>query len=150
MANISRPFVDPWSGFLLVFQYAAGFAVAAAYFANLLPLWAGFLIATFLMNLSFTTWHEASHGNFSRVVWLNRWLGIVASLYSLYPGYFARRREHLAHHRWEGDAQHDPVYPRIQTGFWAFPLMLSPCKKCCSWCVMRQRTEALFLFLRQT
>ncbi|NUM88049.1 MAG: fatty acid desaturase [Bdellovibrionales bacterium] len=78
------------------------------------------LLATLLMNLSFTAWHEAAHGTLWRSARLNALVGILASLLSLYPGWFARRREHLAHHRYEGDPERDPVWARVQTGFWGF------------------------------
>lgn len=82
------------------------------------------LAGTWLMNLSFTAWHESSHANFSSKGWLNDVVGIVTSFASVYPGYFARRREHLVHHRYEGIEGKDPVYPRIQTTFWRFPFRL--------------------------
>lgn len=91
-----------------------------AEWAGHLPFWAASLLATLLMNLTFTVWHETSHANFSRAGWVNHAAGILASFLSVYPGYFARRREHLAHHRWEGDPAHDPVFPRIQDGPIAF------------------------------
>lgn len=85
----------------------------------------GLLIGSYLMNLSFTAWHESSHSNFSTSAWLNDISGIVASGFSTYPGYFARRREHLIHHKWEGQPGKDPVYLRIQdTNFWKFPFRL--------------------------
>ena len=101
----------PW----IVWQHAAG---------NL-PFWAGFLLASILMNLSFAAWHEPSHGNFSSWETVNHAAGFLASFFSLYPGYFARRREHLIHHRWEGVPGKDPVYARIQTGFLGFPFRLA-------------------------
>ena len=51
-------------------------------------------------------------------------MGWIASLTSIYPGYFARRREHLIHHRWAGDEAKDPVYSRIQSTFLSFPKVL--------------------------
>lgn len=84
------------------------------------PFWVAALLGTLAMNLSFTVWHETSHANFSRSTIGNHALGILASFFSVYPGYFARRREHLAHHRWEGHPEQDPVYPRIQGSVWIF------------------------------
>lgn len=89
-----------------------------------IPWWVAVLAGTWLMNLSFTAWHEPAHRNFSRVGWLNTAAGWLASFASVYPGYFARRREHLIHHRFEGQEGKDPVYPRIQTSFWQFPVTL--------------------------
>jgi beta-carotene hydroxylase len=99
-------------------------AVIALHAAGWMPLVVGLLINTFLMNLSFTAWHEACHGNFSKSRAINTAFGVLTSFASIYPGYFARRREHLCHHRFEGDATQDPVYPRIQVSLLAFPLQV--------------------------
>ena len=102
---------------------AAGLAaVVALHASGHVPLLLGLVINTFLMNLSFTAWHEACHGNLSKSRALNTAFGIATSFASIYPGYFARRREHLCHHRYEGDATQDPVYPRIQGSLLSFPL----------------------------
>ncbi len=121
----TRALIDLRTALLLAFQTAGLAALYVLHVSVSLPWWAAGVLATLLMNLSFTTWHECSHGNFSRSQWINHTAGVVSSFFSLYPGYFARRREHLAHHRWEGDEKMDPVYPRIQAGFFAFPFLLS-------------------------
>lgn len=78
-------------------------------------------ICCFIMNMSFTFWHECSHENLSSNRRLNIVTGIIASFFSFFPGYFARRREHLVHHRYEGIPGKDPVYYRIQnTNFYKF------------------------------
>ncbi len=86
--------------------------------------WLLLLLSTLLMNLSFTAWHEASHGNLSGSKTLNEFIGILSSIFSAYPGYYARKREHLAHHRFEGIEGKDPVFERIQTKFILFPIHL--------------------------
>jgi beta-carotene hydroxylase len=86
--------------------------------------WVLLLLATLMMNLSFTAWHEASHGNLSKSNFLNEVVGIVSSIFSAYPGYYARKREHLAHHRFEGIEGKDPVFERIQVSFLLFPFHL--------------------------
>lgn len=88
------------------------------------PEWSVFLLAIVLMNLSFTAWHEAAHGNFSDSPFANHLLGVFSSIFTLGPGYFYRRREHLAHHRFEGEEKFDPVYPRVQCRPYMFPLRL--------------------------
>jgi beta-carotene hydroxylase len=98
--------------------------VMALHASGHMPLLVGLGINTFLMNLSFTAWHEACHGNLSKSRTVNTGFGIATSFASIYPGYFARRREHLCHHRYEGDATQDPVYPRIQGSLLSFPLRL--------------------------
>jgi beta-carotene hydroxylase len=105
---------------LLALQLVGMPACVWLHAAGYLPFWAAALLGSGLMNLSFTIWHEASHANFSRRAAWNHALGVASSFLSVYPGYFARRREHLAHHRWEGHPELDPVFPRIQTGAWMF------------------------------
>ena len=90
---------------------------------DLPTIWAC-VLGTVFMNLSFTAWHESSHQNFSLKQGWNTAFGVLMSFASIYPGYFARRREHLAHHRFEADAVRDPVYARIQCSLWAFPFRL--------------------------
>jgi beta-carotene hydroxylase len=42
----------------------------------------------------------------------------------IYPGYFFQRRDHLLHHKYQGDPDKDPVYPRTLCRPWAFPFHL--------------------------
>jgi fatty acid desaturase len=120
-----RPAIDLPTAALLLLQAIGAVALFPLAHTGTVPLWAAAIAACLLMNLSFTTWHECSHGNFSRYQRLNHTVGWLSSLFTLYPGYFARRREHLAHHRWEGDPKLDPVYPRIQMSLFAFPFRLT-------------------------
>lgn len=79
------------------------------------------VVCCFIMNMSFTFWHECSHENLTRSRTLNQAVGILSSFFSFFPGYFARRREHLVHHKFEGIPGKDPVYYRIQnTSFLKF------------------------------
>lgn len=121
----SRPKIDWQTSVLLLFMGLGLPFVFWALVQGKLSLPSALLLSTLLMNLSFAIWHEAVHGNFSTLARVNRAAGILASVASIYPGYFARRREHLAHHRWEGDKQKDPVYSRIQAGPIAFFLRLT-------------------------
>jgi beta-carotene hydroxylase len=119
-----RPFVDGPTAALIGLM-AAGFPLTGVLYQHgMLPAWAALLIGSALMNLSFTAWHEPAHQTFSRWRSLNSAAGWLASLLSVYPGYFARRREHLIHHRFEGQEGKDPVFPRIQSSAWTFPLAL--------------------------
>ena len=116
------PFLDI-ATFMVIMAMVAGFPLLIwATHLGVVPLWAAVVIGTVLMNLSFTAWHECSHRNFSRVKIFNDIGGVLAAAASCYPGYYARRWEHLVHHRWEGVPGKDPVYYRIQTNFWRFPL----------------------------
>jgi beta-carotene hydroxylase len=118
------PLVD-WrtAAVILLMTLGTPVLVWAVHAAYLHPL-SGLLIGSYLMNLSFTAWHEPAHHLFSKKRWLNTVAGWIASFASAYPGYFARRREHLVHHKYEGIPGKDPVYPRIQVSFWKFPLMI--------------------------
>ncbi|SVC57188.1 uncharacterized protein METZ01_LOCUS310042, partial [marine metagenome] len=116
-----RPFVDGITGILILSMVVGLPVVGWFYYNGTLPFWMAVVLGTLLMNLSFTAWHEPSHQNFSKFKWLNHIAGWIASVASIYPGYFARRREHLIHHRWAGDDVKDPVYPRIQSTFLSFP-----------------------------
>jgi fatty acid desaturase len=116
------PFLD-WITTGVILLMVGGFAALVwGQHAGYVPFWASIILGTLLMNLSFTAWHEPAHRNFSRVRVLNDIAGIIASAGSVYPGYYARRWEHLVHHRFEGIPGKDPVYYRIQTNFWRFPL----------------------------
>ena len=119
-----KPIVDGITGILVLSMVAGLPLVGWFYHRGVLPFWITIVFGTLLMNLSFTAWHETSHQNFSKFKWLNHLVGWIASLASIYPGYFSRRREHLIHHRWAGDKVKDPVYPRIQSTFLSFPKVL--------------------------
>ena len=119
-----RPTLD-WRTGLVVLAMTAGLpAIVVLHAAGRIPFWPALGVATLLMNLSFTAWHEPAHGNFSRSRRPNDLAGVLASFVSVYPGYFARRREHLVHHRFEGEEGKDPVYARIQASVLTFPLQL--------------------------
>ena len=119
-----KPILDCITGVLVLSMVVGLPVVGWFYHRGVLPFWVTVVLGTLLMNLSFTAWHESSHQNFSKFKWLNHVVGWIASLASIYPGYFARRREHLIHHRWAGDDAKDPVYSRIQSTFLSFPKVL--------------------------
>lgn len=119
-----RPYVDGPTA-ILIGLMAVGFPTAGVLsHRGVLPAWAALLVGSLLMNLSFTAWHEPAHQTFSRSRALNTAAGWLAAFVSVYPGYFARRREHLVHHKFEGQEGKDPVFPRIQATFWSFPVTL--------------------------
>lgn len=116
-----KPYLD-WRTLAVISIMVAGFPVLGwLHYHEIINPWFAVILGSLLMNLSFTAWHEPSHQNLSKSASINTVAGWIASFASVYPGYFARRREHLIHHKWEGQEGMDPVYPRIQTDFWNFP-----------------------------
>lgn len=89
-----------------------------------IPAWLAFLLGLAAYNLSFTIWHECAHGTVARRRGLCTAVGIATTLPMIYPGYFFQRREHLLHHKFQGDPDKDPVYPRTQCTPWMFPVQL--------------------------
>jgi beta-carotene hydroxylase len=120
----NRPSFDWLSGGVIILMTVGFPILGLLHYKGIIPSWGVVIIGTILMNLSFTAWHEPSHGNLSKSKTVNNIFGWVASFASVYPGYFARRREHLVHHKWQGQDGMDPVYPRIQTSFLNFPIKL--------------------------
>jgi beta-carotene hydroxylase len=120
----NRPSFDLFSGGVIVLMTVGLPILGLLHYKGMIPSWGTVIVGSILMNLSFTAWHEPSHGNLARSKIVNDIFGWVASFASVYPGYFARRREHLVHHKWQGQEGMDPVYPRIQTNFMNFPIKL--------------------------
>ncbi|MBI3551112.1 MAG: fatty acid desaturase [Elusimicrobia bacterium] len=90
-----------------------------------LPPWAAFVGGLLAFNFSFTLWHECVHKTVSKSEDVCLWLGRLVAFLSLYPGYGSLRRVHLLHHKYQGDPQKDPIYPRVQCPPWRFPFLLA-------------------------
>ncbi len=118
------PTIDYKTFFLIVLMCAGIVFNILLYEINKISIIPAIIIATALMNLSFTAWHECAHGIFSNKNKLNHFLGWITSFFSVYPGYYARKREHLLHHKYEGHPEKDPVYPRVQTKPFLFMWMV--------------------------
>lgn len=99
---------------LMIFVFFAQVLVGYYQYIGQLSFFSSLILSCVFMNMSFTLWHECSHGNLSRYKALNDLCGIISSFFSFFPGYYARKREHLIHHKYEGDSERDPVYQRIQ------------------------------------
>jgi beta-carotene hydroxylase len=93
-------------------------------FAGLLPLPVAFLVGLAAFNLSFTIWHECVHNTVASSRWICSVIGSLTAFIMIYPGYFFQRREHLLHHKYEGDPEKDPVFYRVQCTPWMFPIHL--------------------------
>ncbi len=83
-------------------------------FSGALPLWAGFLIATFNLSVSYLPSHEAQHNIIfpegSRWHWVNELVGWF-SLIPMWTPLSVLRVTHYEHHRHANDPELDPDYP---------------------------------------
>lgn len=80
---------------------------------GVLPLWAGFVIATLNISLSYLPSHEAQHDIIARpgekFRWLNELVGHVSTIPLVFPYRFLRLT-HLEHHKHSNDPLLDPDY----------------------------------------
>jgi beta-carotene hydroxylase len=89
-------------------------------------VWA-FLIALAAFNLSFTIWHESVHNTVAPNRTVSTIIGTITAFFLIYPGYNALKRDHLVHHKHQGEPDVDPVYPRVQCRPWLFPVHMFWC-----------------------
>ncbi len=80
---------------------------------DILPLWAGFLIATVNFLLFYLPSHEAQHSIIARpgerLRWLNELVGHVSSMPMAVP-FRVFRETHMEHHKYANDPELDPDY----------------------------------------
>ena len=80
---------------------------------GVLPLWAGFLIATANVTLSYLPSHEAQHDIIARpgtkLRWLNELVGHLSTIPLVIP-YKVLKLTHLEHHKHTNDPDRDPDY----------------------------------------
>ena len=80
---------------------------------GIIPLWAGFLIATLCACLAYLPSHEAQHGNYSRGNPKRRWIDSLVGNFTLitliYP-YEILRVTHMKHHAYTNHPEKDPDY----------------------------------------
>ena len=80
---------------------------------GVVPLWAGFLIATLNVSLSYLPCHEAQHGIIAKpgekLRWLNELVGWIGSIPLALP-YSVLRATHLEHHKHANNPDLDPDY----------------------------------------
>ena len=86
---------------------------------DILPLWAGFLIATVNVILCYLPSHEAQHDIIGRPGtrwrWLNELVGHVSTIPLVLP-YRVAKLTHLAHHRHTNHPERDPDYSMRANG----------------------------------
>ncbi len=82
-------------------------------FMDVIPLWAGFIVATINMMLCYLPSHEAQHSIIARpgekLRWLNELVGTVSSAPLVMP-YRVLRETHMEHHKYANDPELDPDY----------------------------------------
>ncbi|MDF1848437.1 MAG: fatty acid desaturase [Parvibaculaceae bacterium] len=83
---------------------------------DVIPLWAGFLIATANVALCYLPSHEAQHSNYANpgtpLRWLNELIGYVSTIPLVLPFKIARYT-HMLHHKHTNDPKLDPDYEVI-------------------------------------
>lgn len=84
------------------------------------PLWIHTLVAIWLVNLTFTVWHEGVHGTVFRSRWANDVVGLLGTYPSMLP-YFAIRRNHILHHEHTNDPERDPDHWFLEGSIWTLP-----------------------------
>ncbi len=114
--EIARKYIGgvPWGMVVWAFaNVATWFALWPLVLFGVIPLWAGFLIATLNMCLAYLPSHEAQHSNIAKeghpLRWLNELVGHISTLPMLYP-YRVLRVTHMAHHAYTNDPEKDPDY----------------------------------------
>lgn len=88
---------------------------------GVLPLWAGFIIATLNIMLSYLPSHEAQHDIIARpgekLRWLNEAVGHISIIPLVLP-YRVARATHLEHHKHTNDPALDPDYNVTSPNAW--------------------------------
>ena len=90
-------------------------------FTGMLPLWAGFLLSTFCITVSYLPSHEAQHSIIgtqgSRLRWLNELVGHVSTIPLLLP-YRIAWITHRQHHAHANHPELDPDYGNKGDSWW--------------------------------
>ncbi len=87
---------------------------------GVVPLWLGFLVASFCMMMSYLPGHEAEHNNIGGkgkpYRWLNELVGHLTFIPIVLP-FNLHRLSHLQHHAWANDPERDPDYATKADGW---------------------------------
>ncbi len=90
-------------------------------FLEVVPLWAGFLLATVSITISYLPSHEAQHSiiapNGSSLRWLNQLVGHVSTIHLVLP-YRIAWITHRQHHLHTNDPEIDPDYGNKGDTWW--------------------------------
>jgi fatty acid desaturase len=105
---------------LLAAMYALLIGNFTLYRLAPLPLVIHMLAATAAIHLSFTIWHEATHGNVSPRRWWNDLVGVIGIFPYMGPFYF-EKWIHLKHHALLNRVD-DPNFNYVDGPFWQLPI----------------------------
>jgi fatty acid desaturase len=105
---------------LLLAQWTLFIGNFAVYWKDPLPLGVHIAIGTLAVHLSFTIWHEATHGSISNRRWLNNAAGILG-MFPYSTPFFLQRYVHLDHHKYLNEPLKDPNQIYADGPFWQLP-----------------------------
>jgi beta-carotene hydroxylase len=113
----------PWLMVIWAFgNLACWLALWPLVLLDIVPLWLGFIIATFNVSLVYLPTHDAQHDIIARpgqkLRWLNELLGHATSWIIITP-FQVLRISHLDHHRHTNNPALDPDYGTKAPGPWA-------------------------------
>lgn len=120
--EIARQHLDRFPYFAVAWAFtnlAVWLALWPLVFTGVLPLWAGFLIATFNVAACYLPSHEAQHDIIARpgtkLRWLNQLVGHLSTIPLVLP-YRVARLTHLEHHTHANDPALDPDHSTQAAG----------------------------------
>jgi beta-carotene hydroxylase len=104
----------PWLAVLWAFgNFMVWLSLWPLVLTGVLPLWAGFLIATLNIMLSYLPSHEAQHDIIAlpgtKLRWLNELVGHISTIPLVLP-YRVAKLTHIEHHKHANDPALDPDY----------------------------------------
>ncbi|WP_291205574.1 fatty acid desaturase [Hyphomonas sp.] len=112
--EIARQHIDKFPYFAVAWAFtnlAVWLSLWPLVFTGVLPLWAGFLIATFNVAACYLPSHEAQHDIIAKpgtnLRWLNQMVGHLSTIPLVLP-YRVARLTHLEHHTHANDPALDP------------------------------------------
>ena len=121
---IAKKYIGPFPVFMAIWCFAnlaCWLSLWPLVLTGTLPLWAGFIIATFNVALCYLPSHEAQHSNYAAagkpLRWLNELIGYVSTVPLVLP-FKVARYTHMLHHTYTNDPVRDPDYEVIAPTWW--------------------------------
>jgi beta-carotene hydroxylase len=114
--EIAQKHIDkfPWLSLIwVVINVSTWLALWPLVILGYVPLWAGFIVATLNVSLSYLPSHEAQHDIFAKpgtpLRWLNEAIGHISIIPLVLP-YRIAKATHMEHHKHANDPALDPDY----------------------------------------